>query len=76
MTQQALKIVEILNEEKRVPARELSERLYISMSTVSRYIEKLKLEGVPIESKEGKGSGYEIRLKKLNNYNIFKQEVV
>lgn len=46
------------------------------MSTVSRYIEKLKLEGVPIESKEGKGGGYEIRLKKINDYDIFKQEVV
>lgn len=65
MTETSLQIIEILNQGKRVTARELAEKLYISIRTVSRCIEKLKLEGVPIESKEGKFGGYMIKLKNL-----------
>lgn len=52
-------IVQILHNKRLVTARELAERLEVSLRTVYRDIQDLRLSGVPVEGEAG--VGYHLR---------------
>ena len=53
-------IIYILLENKQVTARELAERLNVSVRTVYRDIENLSSAGIPVYMSKGKGGGISI----------------
>lgn len=51
------KIIYILLDRKTITARELSEKLEVSIRTIYRDIDTLSLNGIPIYTTKGKGGG-------------------
>jgi len=58
------KIINMLLETKNITARELSEKLEVSIRTIYRDIDALSSAGVPIYTTQGKGGGISL----LDNY--------
>ena len=46
---------------ERVLLRELADELGVSMRTVARDVERLRLSGVPLEARQGRGGGVSLR---------------
>ncbi|UDN59002.1 helix-turn-helix transcriptional regulator [Clostridioides sp. ES-S-0010-02] len=59
-----MSILWMLNSEKKVTAKQISEKLEINIRTVYRYIDALSASGVPIISDTGHNGGYTL----LNNF--------
>lgn len=59
-----MSILWMLNSDKKVTAKQISEKLEINIRTVYRYIDALSASGVPIISDTGHNGGYTI----LNNF--------
>ena len=59
-----MSILCMLNSDKKVTAKQISEKLEINIRTVYRYIDALSASGVPIISDTGHNSGYTL----LNNF--------
>lgn len=59
-----MSILWMLNSDKKVTAKQISEKLEINIRTVYRYIDSLSVSGVPIISDTGHNGGYTL----LNNF--------
>lgn len=59
-----MSILWMLNSDKKVTAKQISEKLEINIRTVYRYIDSLSASGVPIISDTGHNGGYTL----LNNF--------
>jgi predicted DNA-binding transcriptional regulator YafY len=59
-TERLLSIIILLLQRKRVTAKELAEKLEVSIRTVYRDIDSINLAGIPIVSHQGIDGGYEI----------------
>ncbi|MEG2786332.1 MAG: YafY family protein [Romboutsia sp.] len=59
-----MSILWMLNSDKKVTAKQISEKLEINIRTVYRYIDALSASGVPIISDTGHNGGYTL----LNNF--------
>lgn len=57
-------ILWMLNSDKKVTAKQISEKLEINIRTVYRYIDAISASGVPIISDTGHNGGYSL----LNNF--------
>ncbi|HHS2989134.1 TPA: helix-turn-helix transcriptional regulator [Staphylococcus argenteus] len=55
-----ISIILILNERKRVSAKELSELMEVSKRTIYRDVEAINIAGIPVYSIPGVGGGFEI----------------
>lgn len=64
-----LSIVVILLNRRNITARELSEKLVVSIRTIYRDIQAINNAGIPVVSYQGGGGGYCI----MENYRISKQ---
>lgn len=59
-----MSILWMLNSDKKVTAKQISEKLEINIRTVYRHIDALSASGVPIISDTGHNGGYTL----LNNF--------
>lgn len=70
-----LKIVIYLLNHENVSARDLAERLHVSVRTIQRDMVSIAEAGIPVYSNQGKGGGYSILPSyKVRNCNIHQEE--
>lgn len=70
-------IIMILNNNKRVTSKELSEKFQVSVKTIQRDIETIEQAGIPIVSYKGYNGGYGIIDEyKINKSSITKDEAI
>lgn len=57
MQERLFKMVHILMNQKRITAKELAQRLEVSMRTIYRDLDALALAGIPVYASKGAGGG-------------------
>jgi len=67
-------IVYILMHKKRVPAKELAEKLEVSRRTILRDIDTLAAAGIPVYTTQGKGGGICLQENFVLNKTIISEE--